>query len=545
MSEEEQEVILSVEESLAAEDDADESRRKFEEWSSKLNDKERHFLSPMVLCEVHYNEMLEFTAGWPEPNTLRTATCCLLFDKLVPCYAMKRDSLLDKLKNDLMSAVYREFSPQVAVGASYFQTTPYFVTVGEQEKRQAEFDRAYNEIMLQEQQSKSSKKVVKSIDARSLENLRFYFQMFVFRAWSGVIVHKHNIIERFQVFFANGGTARTHRQCFQDWKVQAVAGHLVKMGQNILYLEEQLEFLAKDNPEKAAEAKLNAASLVMDADDMDLEEMLAKSKNERTGDEINVAARRSLNWTEKLKIMYHDAAQAKPNKLKATLDSIAEIYAAKLKLDAEQDAAGEPRQPLPDFCRDHFLLLTGVGSNATKRLCELIAGVRNHCEDHPRIRTFCQLMNANNQEDGFDPQAASFLLCALSNVVPDWLILSRLFEESAQPTIGLLDALKATETAFASRYSLGQAPLGLMDELRELAARSCLMESDLSKVKASGYSTGEAFVRVNSTLQREREQSMVVRLDAWLDLLLNTWMQQLQRVRTAIVDLMLREQAFS
>lgn len=545
LSEEEQEVIQTVEETFAADDDAVGSRRKFEEWSDNFNDTERQFSSPMVLCEVLYNEMLEFTAGWHEPNVLRTATCCLLFDKLVPCYALKRDSLLERLKDDLMFAVYREYTPKVAIANSYFNHTPFFVTVREQQKRQAEFDKVYNEIMLKEQQSKTSTKVVKSVNERSLMDLRFYFRMFIFRSWFDVVLRKHELIERLRTHILNESATRMQRQLFQDWKVQAVAGHLFKMGQNILYLEEQVEYLSKDNPEKAAEAKAKAASLIKDVDDIDLEEMLQKSKEEDESDDMNVASRRSLNWSEKLKIMYHNAAISKPCKIKVTLDTIAEIYAAKLKLDAEQDKAGEPRQPLPDFCHDHFLMLTGVGSNASKRLCELIAGVRKHSEDHPRIKTFSRLMNANNEEQSFDPQAVSFLLCALSHVVPDWLVLSRLFQESVRPTIGLVDALKATETAFASAFSLGPSSMEVMDQVRELAARSSLTESDLSKVQASGHSTGTNFVRVNSTLQREREKSTVVLLDSWLDLLLDTWMQQLQRVRTAITDLILREQANS
>ena len=545
LSEEEQEVIQTVEETFAADEDMQGSRRKFQEWCDNFDDKERQFSSPMVLCEVTYNEMLEFTAGWPEPNVLKTATCSLLFDKLVPCYAMKRDSLLERLKNNLLFAVYSDFTPKVAVDASYFKHTPFFVTTREQQKRQAEFDRVYNEIMLKEQQSNTGTKVVKSVNERSLENLRFYLQMFIFKSWHCVVLQKHELMERLRTHLSNQGTARMQRQLFQDWKVQAVAGHLFKMGQNILYLEEQIEYLAKDNPDKGAEAKAKAASLVKDVDDIDLEEMLNKAHEEEDTDEMNAASRRSLNWFERLKIMYHDAAKSKPSKLKTTLDCIAEIYAAKMKLDAEQDKAGEPRQPLPDFCHDHFLMLTGVGSNASKRLCELIAGVRKHSGDHPRIKTFGLLMNVDNEAFGFDPQAVSFLLCALSNVVPDWLVLSRLFQENVRPTIGLDDALKATETAFASTFALGQAPLEMMDRVRELASLSSLTESDLSRVQASGYLTGTAFVRVSSSLQREREKSMVVLLDSWLQLLLDMWMQQLQRVRTAVVDLLLREQAIS
>jgi hypothetical protein len=165
-----------------------------------------------------------------------------------------------------------------------------------------------------------------------------------------------------------------------------------------------IEEVKKMHPETVAEAKKK--HLVQDVDEVNVEDFL---EHENSGHKDEAAAivmsRRPLTWGEKLKVMYHDVAKTKPFTLKNCMETIADIYAAKMKNDIERDGAGEPRQPLPDFCRDFFLIHTGLGSKASKRLCELMSGVQKYCSEHPRIKTFADLMNAQHASEGWDPHS--------------------------------------------------------------------------------------------------------------------------------------------
>jgi hypothetical protein len=549
LSEAEQELLEAFEQRADTDIyDAGACRAKFQEWLQNFHDQERRFTSPLVLCQVQYNEILEYTEGWPQPNMLRTAACSVLFDRLVPCYAIQRDSLLERLKDDLLHAVYSKYGPGVASGAAYFDDhTPYFVDAQEAARRQAEVDRRYDEVLMKEQVNASSKKIVKSVEARNLEGLRFYLVTVFWRSWVEVVHRKQVLIEKLQQRLAEGSCQRSVRQLFQEWKLTTTIGHIWKMQQNILYLEEQLDFLGKDNPERLAEAKAKAAAIVQDVDEVNLDEMLHKKDDDEEDDSASgFAMRRPLTWQEKLKAMYRDAGKAKPCTKAQTLDTIAEIYAAKLKHDADQDRTGYPRQPLPEFCLDLFLIRTGVSSNAAKRLCELIAGVRKFESEHPRIKTFSYLMNATNEYSDWDPQAVNFLLCALAHVVPNCaqeLLLARLFQEnSSRPTIGLMDALHASRTAFESRFSLGMAPVVLEDSMRALAAKHSLTESDLSKAKAHRTSSSENFVRTTSSVKHQIDTSSVILLDEWMEYLTSTWIEQIQTCRRKTLDVVLREQ---
>jgi hypothetical protein len=167
-----------------------------------------------------------------------------------------------------------------------------------------------------------------------------------------------------------------------------------------------IEEVKKMHPENVAEAKKKVKHLVQDVDEVNIEDFL---EHENSGHKDEAAAitmsRRPLTWGEKLKVMYHDVAKTKPFTLQKCMETIADIYAAKMKNDIERDVAGEQRQPLPDFCRDFFLIHTGLGSNASKRLCELMSGVQKYCNEHPRIKTFADLMNAQHASEGWDPHS--------------------------------------------------------------------------------------------------------------------------------------------
>lgn len=212
----------------------------------------------MVLCEVQWNEICEYTKGWPEPNSLRAAAASVLFDKLVPCYALKRGSLLERLKNDLMGAVYTDYTPQVAAHSIYFQHTPYFVMALEATKRQALVDARYDEMIRKEELTKSNSKIVKSVEGRNLDNLHHYFSIIIFRSWLGVVDKKKELVEKLRSLISGAGVSRLVKKLFQDWKLTTSIGHLTKMGQRILYYEEQIEFLAKSSPELVAEAGIHA-----------------------------------------------------------------------------------------------------------------------------------------------------------------------------------------------------------------------------------------------------------------------------------------------
>lgn len=369
--------------------------------------------STNTLTQVQYNEILEYTEGWPEPNLLRTAAASVLFDKLVPCYALKRGSLLERLKDDLMCAVYDKYSPQVAADSTFFEHTPYFVSAVEAEKRQVIVDQRYDEMICKEEMHKSNSKIVRTVEGRNLENLEHYFQVSILKSWIDVVHRKKELVERLRSIISGAGIARLVKQLFQDWKLSTSMSCLWKMGQKILYYEEQIEIFAKEVPELAAEAKAKASALVQDVDDINLDDLMADGDENPESAALAAASRRPMTWAEKLLVMYKDVSRAKPFSKAHTLETIAEIFAAKLKHDAEQDRAGETRLPLPDFCCDYFLMLTGVGSSAAKRLSELIAGVRKYSEEHPRIRTFSYLINASLVHESWDPQAVNFLLCAL------------------------------------------------------------------------------------------------------------------------------------
>jgi hypothetical protein len=542
-SEEEQQMLEILEQRANVDlDDVGAIRTKFGEWLQNFHDQERRFTSPMVLCQVQYNEILEYTEGWPEPNMLRTAACSVLFDKLVPCYAMKRDSLLERLKDDLLHAVYSRYDPQVASSAAYCDHTPYFVVAEDAEKRQLEVDRRYEEVLHKEQIQKSNKTIVKSVEARKLDALRWYVMSVFYQTWADVIARKHWLIEGLRRRIEAWRVQVNIRAVFQDWKLQAVVRHISNLQRNILYLEELVESLGKDNPEVLAKAKAKAAAIVQDVDEVSLDEVLHNQDEQTYVASNEFATRRPLTWHEKLRAMYRDAGKAKLFTKAHTLDTIAEIYAAKVKHDAEQDRTGSRRQPLPDFCFDLFLIQTGVGSNALKRLNELIASVRKFESVHPRIKTFSYLMNATNEHSDWDPQAANFLLCALVHVVPDWLILSRLFQESSRPTIGLMDSLQASKVAFESRFSLGLAPVTLEENLRALAAKNSLTESDLRNVKVKQTSSSENFVRMCSSEKSAIDNSSVILLDSWMEYLTSTWIDQFQTCRRKTLDAMFREQ---
>ena len=161
------------------------------------------------------------------------------------------------------------------------------------------------------------------------------------------------------------------------------------------------------HPENVSEAKKKVKHLVQDVDEVNIEDFL-EHENSGHNDEaaaILTMSRRPLTWAEKLKVMYHGVAKTKPLTLQKCMETIADIYAAKMKNDIERDVAGEQRQPLPDFCRDFFLIRTGLGSNASKRLCELMSGVQKYCNEHPRIKTFADLMNAQHASEGWDPHS--------------------------------------------------------------------------------------------------------------------------------------------
>ena len=435
LPEEDEELIKHVKGSSAAEVDIESSRRKFEAWLSNFKNHERQFISPVVLCDVQYNEILEYTDGWQEPNILRTAACSVLFDKLVPCYALTRDSLLERLKNDLLYAVYEKFTPKVAASMTYFDHSPFFALADEAAKRQQLFDKRYEEMVQKDKLASTNKKIVKSVDSRQLDKLRWWHTAVVLNSWRDLIDRKNYLVSNLRAKLQGQSLQRRVRGVFRDWKLTTIEGQLVEIGQKVLYLEDQLEFINHSNPALAAEARTKAAA-TRNAVDIDLEELMQQKHEDNSGEPtINFSARRSLRWKEKLQFMYRNVHATAALSRKRTLDAISDIYVAKLKHNADRDAAGERWTNLPEFCQDLFLQQTGAGSNASKRLCELISGVRKWKDDHPRIKTFSYLVNANTDLDSWDPQAANFFLYALKHVMPDWLVLSRLFQVCCLPVV--------------------------------------------------------------------------------------------------------------
>jgi hypothetical protein len=212
LTEEEEEVIRTVEEADLEFDDVNTSRIKFEEWLASVKDQERRFTSTPVMCQVQYNEILEYTRGWPEPNMFKTAACSVLFDKLVPCYVLKRHSLLEQLKDDLLQAVYAGYSPQVASSGTYYDHIPFFVSAQEALARQKEVDRKYEEAQMIEKVNKSSKKIVKSVEARNLERLRFYFINIVWQSWIDAVITKQKLIASLRQSLMQSSAQRQVRQ---------------------------------------------------------------------------------------------------------------------------------------------------------------------------------------------------------------------------------------------------------------------------------------------------------------------------------------------
>ena len=188
LSAEEEEMIHLIEDSTSIEFEVDAARRKFEEWMTNFNDQERRFISPVVMCEVQYNEILEFTDGLQQPNMLRTAACSVLFDKLVHCYALKRDSLLERLKNDLMYAVYREYNPHVVASADFFNHEPYFVHSKRLEQGQKQVQEQWVIMTDKEKAQSLTKKFVKTVDSRSLEVLHVVFFRLMFHSWADLSI---------------------------------------------------------------------------------------------------------------------------------------------------------------------------------------------------------------------------------------------------------------------------------------------------------------------------------------------------------------------
>ena len=544
---------------LASEVDAEASRRKFEEWLDGFNDQERRFISPVVLCEVQYNEIIELTRGWQEPNMLRTAACSVLFDKLVPCYALTRDSLLERLKNDLLYAIYSEYSPQVAASFRYLEHAPWFVQAQDFAKRQRAFDQRYQQMVERETIAASSAKFVKSVDARKVEQYQAVFYQVTFALWRDFVRSRQKLVSRLKYQIEGGSPPmprvesmgpdgrkargrrllRCVRQVMQDWKLTTAESQTSKLGQRVLYLEEQLELLAQSHPDAVAEAR-SKANARFNIDDVALEDLMRSGDQKDGAMMVKPVAPRPMTWTERLQVMYYDALAEKPPSMAQTLDAIADIYAAKVQHDAAQDATRAPRQNLPEFCRDHMLSSAGIGSNASKRLCEIVAGVRKYRDLNPRIRTFCYLMNADCDAENWDPQAVNFFLSALTSVVPDWLVLSRLFQESTKPTVSLEDALRASEEAFNSPWSFAPAPLTLIEQVRALANCQGLIESDLSRETHNVQLTTASYSR--SRTVSKTEKTMVLGLDSWLDLVLKTWIGQLQQCKKKTMDRIEREQ---
>lgn len=218
------EIISAVQDSAVLEVDAESSRATFEEWLENFSDQDRRYTSPVVMCEVQYNEILKYTDGWEEPNMLKTAACSVLFDKLIPCYALKRDCLLERLKNDLMYAVYSNFSPKVAASSTYYDHEPFFRSAIQLEKGQSEVERRWNEMVEKEKLLKVNSRVVKSVDGRRLEFLQYNFLIVVFNSWVDLLGRKHDLVEKMRSHVDQAPVLRAVRQLFQDWKLVTATG---------------------------------------------------------------------------------------------------------------------------------------------------------------------------------------------------------------------------------------------------------------------------------------------------------------------------------
>lgn len=69
------------------------------------------------------------------------------------------------------------------------------------------------------------------------------------------------------------------------------------------------------------------------------------------------------------------------------------------------------------------------------------------------------------------------------------------------PTVCVGDALRATELAFQSPFALGVPPVNLREDVRALAERQSLTESDISRVQST-YAHSYCLMSLGSALTR-------------------------------------------
>jgi len=158
-----------------------------------------------------------------------------------------------------------------------------------------------------------------------------------------------------------------------------------------------------------------------------------------------------------------------------------------------------------------------VNSAATKRLCEFISGLRKHQEESIWFKLFGYLVNAF-RDDQWDQHAANFIFDAIKESVPAGLVRGRLMN-SENPTVPLSDALRASELAFASKYSLGIPHVGIWQKVKDLA-NAGLLESDFGKSDGT-------------------DEDKLVRMDSWLEIILTQWRYQLitcRRETTGLIE---------
>jgi len=492
-----------------SEDDIAASRMMFEDWYQRFDDQQTHFNSPALFCEMQYKEIKEISKGMKEPNSLKTAACSVLFDRLCSTFS-RHDRLMVNLKDDIMQAVYQDYSPSVATENTYFDRFPYFLLYDEYLRKTNNMSDQIQNLLEQRNETILGSKVIRTTTERELERMQNLFKQVAWSAWVNFIHSKHQTIAVVKDRMGLDQERRHVRILFNYWKTVTLHEIIWKQSQELNYLEEQTEFMKQELEErpKVAVKEVRSVADGQAADD--------------DPDAVGTAKRREQTLKERMTDMYWhaDSNAVKAFPYSGCKEAMAEIMAQKVDQDKERDKLRQPRQLLPDFCRDYFLKQTGVYSSATKRLCEFILALRKHKDADPMVRIFGFLVNAYWDED-WDEHAASFVLNAVKDAVPAGLVLGRLLN-TEKPTVRLSDAILASERALASKYAVGFPFVGIWKKIRDLSEVG-LLETDLD---------GED----------EGDDGKLVKLFAWLDVLLAHWREQLKVCKTQTFYIIEREQ---